>query len=575
MNSFTIDGEAGAEYRFDEGPSLLLLPDVYKETLKNVGAEGAVEFKKVTPFYRCFFEEDGSYVDITDDDASMQQSLQLLEGQSGGWNRFQNYMKVATDYLNFGLPNVIEEKLDFEFFTDFVTACLKFFPLRSQANMLSKYFTSAKTQAMMSFQALYVGLSPYESPAIFSLLQALEFDKGIYYPVGGFKAVTQALVDAAEDSGVKMCVNTQVQSIHELSIRQKQSYIESMTVSQTSRGGASAEVISADMFISNMDAPQAERSLLGPAIHSIHTIQKSEPNAAKHTDMDANIHKNGSADMDSDTRTAKATSVSGGSDVSDVDLIDRRTESARSSCPVLSLHFALNRTLPGLTHHSLFLSADYKGSWAVVEGTRETTQGKESGGGAFNPQAMNFYVHAPCRTDPTACPTGHDAVTVLVPIPLIPKDIQNAYVASQIEDGKSHDGISEEEYAAYEKELVARVRRAVIARMDTGIRAVDSSFGSMANYVVAEKAVTATEWRDKYHLNRGSVFGLAHSLDQLSVFRPRIRHPRVGNMYRVGASTKPGNGVPLVMIGARLTADAVMKDMNDMKDRDRRRDTFI
>ena len=43
--------------------------------------------------------------------------------------------------------------------------------------------------------------------------------------------------------------------------------------------------------------------------------------------------------------------------------------------------------------------------------------------------------------------------------------------------------------------------------------------------------------------------------------RPRIKHPRMKNVYRVGASIRPGNGVPLVMIGARLVAEQVLKDI--------------
>ena len=43
--------------------------------------------------------------------------------------------------------------------------------------------------------------------------------------------------------------------------------------------------------------------------------------------------------------------------------------------------------------------------------------------------------------------------------------------------------------------------------------------------------------------------------------RPRIKHPNLDNVYRVGASIRPGNGVPLVMIGARLAAEQVLRDV--------------
>ena len=46
----------------------------------------------------------------------------------------------------------------------------------------------------------------------------------------------------------------------------------------------------------------------------------------------------------------------------------------------------------------------------------------------------------------------------------------------------------------------------------------------------------------------------------LPVFRPPNRDPKVGGLYFVGASTRPGNGVPLCLISAKLTAERVLKD---------------
>ena len=55
-------------------------------------------------------------------------------------------------------------------------------------------------------------------------------------------------------------------------------------------------------------------------------------------------------------------------------------------------------------------------------------------------------------------------------------------------------------------------------------------------------------------------FGLAHGLDQLSIFRPANKDARVPGLYFVGASTRPGNGVPLCLIGAKLTAERILQD---------------
>ncbi|CAN0540088.1 unnamed protein product, partial [Laminaria digitata] len=62
----------------------------------------------------------------------------------------------------------------------------------------------------------------------------------------------------------------------------------------------------------------------------------------------------------------------------------------------------------------------------------------------------------------------------------------------------------------------------------------------------------------RYNLRRGAVFGLSHGLNQLSLLRPSPQHPTVNDLWFCGASTRPGNGVPLVLIGAKQVAADVV-----------------
>lgn len=72
---------------------------------------------------------------------------------------------------------------------------------------------------------------------------------------------------------------------------------------------------------------------------------------------------------------------------------------------------------------------------------------------------------------------------------------------------------------------------------------------------------TPSEWREKYGLFRGAAFGLAHTLNQLVLFRPPNRDSQVKNLFFVGASTTPGNGVPLVMTGARMCVNRILSEI--------------
>lgn len=61
-------------------------------------------------------------------------------------------------------------------------------------------------------QDLYVGLSPYNAPAVFSLLQAIELNQGVYYPKGGFGQVARALLRLAEE-GVEFKFGARVEEV--------------------------------------------------------------------------------------------------------------------------------------------------------------------------------------------------------------------------------------------------------------------------------------------------------------------------------------------------------------------------
>ena len=65
----------------------------------------------------------------------------------------------------------------------------------------------------------------------------------------------------------------------------------------------------------------------------------------------------------------------------------------------------------------------------------------------------------------------------------------------------------------------------------------------------------------RYGLEHGAAFGLSHGLDQLAAMRPALKDAHVEGLYFTGASTRPGNGVPLVMISADLVAQRVVKDL--------------
>ena len=125
-----------------------------------------VELLEVAPLYRCFFQEDASFVDISKDEKEMRRSVESIDPLA--WPSFVEYMKVAKGFLDFGLPTVIQERLTLKGLPEFIAACVKSFPLRSHSNMLRDFFPeSPKMRAILSFQDL---VSEWVSNLLFSAL---------------------------------------------------------------------------------------------------------------------------------------------------------------------------------------------------------------------------------------------------------------------------------------------------------------------------------------------------------------------------------------------------------------------
>jgi phytoene desaturase (3,4-didehydrolycopene-forming) len=113
-------------------------------------------------------------------------------------------------------------------------------------------------------------------------------------------------------------------------------------------------------------------------------------------------------------------------------------------------------------------------------------------------------------------------------------------------------------------ELIDRVRTAVLHRLG-----ILPSLSHLQEYILHEVVETPVDYAKQYNVGAGTPFGLSHGLQQLSIFRPpaifdRSNSPSSKSVFFCGASTRPGNGVPLVLTSAKLVADKVMKFIQDL-----------
>jgi phytoene dehydrogenase-like protein len=83
----------------------------------------------------------------------------------------------------------------------------------------------------------------------------------------------------------------------------------------------------------------------------------------------------------------------------------------------------------------------------------------------------------------------------------------------------------------------------------------------LEQHIKFEICYSPKTWESAYNVVNGSVFGsLSHSVFQMGYFRPHNKHSKYRNLYFVGGSTHPGNGIPLVLLSSRLTSERILKD---------------
>jgi phytoene desaturase len=322
----------------------------------------------------------------------------------------------------------------------------------SNYRYVKKFFSNTHLRMAYTFQNIYVGQSPFNSPALFSMVPAAELTEGSFFPKGGMYKIVEKLLSAASSSGVKFHFNMPA-----IKINVKSNHAEGIIFQDGSE-------IKADIIVANADLPYVYRKLL--------------PDRGK----------------------------------------SRQLDRLKYSCSAICFHWGLDKVYPQLGHHSVFLSDGFR------EGLDKIFIDKSVS------DHPSFYIHAPVRTDPGAAPANQDTLSFIV--------------------GTGHlDSKKKQDW----EELKKKTRDALIQRLhQLGLEDIE-------HHIKFEVCYTPESWESACNISRGSVFGsLAHNLMQMGYFRPHNQHSRYKNLFFVGGSTHPGNGIPNVLLSAKLTAEKIL-----------------
>jgi phytoene desaturase len=201
-------------FRFDHGPTFFHYPQVLESILNGLGYDLWRELNliRLDPHYRLVFGSGGEMLS-TPNVTQMEKEIARLCPQDAG--RLRQFLTDNRHKLEKFKPFL---ESSFDSWRDTIHPKLMQLlpvlkPWRSLDSELGRYFSDQRVRLAFSFQSKYLGMSPFECPSLFTILAFLEYEYGVYHPVGGCGAVTTALARIARQPGVEIRIDEPVKGV--------------------------------------------------------------------------------------------------------------------------------------------------------------------------------------------------------------------------------------------------------------------------------------------------------------------------------------------------------------------------
>lgn len=243
-------------FTFDMGPSWYLMPDIFEHFFKLMEEDIHKHLKliKLSPSYRIFFKGDTSAHRIVDMYSDLERDIPTLEAiEPGVEAKLRTYLDRSGYQYHAAKKHFMYKNYDslLDFFTFRIfKESLKMNIFGKMHRYVSKFFTSEKVQKIMEYTLVFLGSAPNNTPALYNIMNFIDFDMGVYYPDGGIYTIIESLVNMAKKHGTAIRTNTSVVKI--LTKNKKATGVELQN----------GEIIYGDIVISNADRTFTELNLL-------------------------------------------------------------------------------------------------------------------------------------------------------------------------------------------------------------------------------------------------------------------------------------------------------------------------
>jgi phytoene desaturase len=186
----------------------------------------------------------------------------------------------------------------------------------------------------------------------------------------------------------------------------------------------------------------------------------------------------------------------------------------------LIYYLGVSKKINALQHHTLFFDED------LNQHSKEIYKNPEW------PSKPLFYVCCPSKTDENLAPIGHENLFLLMPLA---------------------PGLTDTE------ELREKYFQMMLARLENQVKE------NISEFIDYKKSFCINDFILDYNSYKGNAYGLANTLMQTAILKPKIRNKKVKNLFYAGQLTVPGPGVPPSIISGKVVADLLMKNLNNKK----------
>ncbi|MCC6906001.1 MAG: phytoene desaturase [Anaerolineae bacterium] len=293
-------------FRVDTGPTILVMKEAFEATYRAIGQDinQRIDFRQLDPNYRIYYH-DGTHIDLYSNMALLAQEMVKIDPKAPEM-LFRFVGESAKKYA-LGME-FVDRNYDHIIELANAGAGIKLLQTNAHQNLyrqVASFFNNNdKLAKAFSFHSMFLGLSPFNALAMYSLITYADLALGMWFPMGGIYRIIEDMVQLAGEMGVTLRTNASVAEILVEGRRARGVQLES------------GEVVEADLVVSNADLPYTYRKLIAPQHRREYT--------------------------------------------------DRRLQKMEYACSGYILYLGVDRPYPEMRHQALYFSEDYRANLDAI-----------------------------------------------------------------------------------------------------------------------------------------------------------------------------------------------------------------